>query len=1595
MNMKKNLLQCLAFGLIALFGLAGQMSAQFVINATGTPFAINFNSYTGAGFQAVPTAGQLSSNNWSVGVMSDAPGTLNFGGTAFGANNDFSRGLLTAGTLASSGGAYARNIGAGDNAFWLQPAGTDFNLGSFVTLRIQNSTGAPMTALDIDYDIYFINDQLRSSLLNFSWSTDNTNWNPVPALDYSTACGAPLSTALQVVSRGIGITGINVADGGFFYVRWTGGDNPGCAQAGNRDEYGLDNITMSIPQAATPTFNFLNATTTVNEGAGTMTATVTLSQTTDCTLAVNLSGTSTATNATDFTYSNPQTIIAVQGGPVSFDVTFPIIDDNAPELTETVVLTLGSITGNCAAGANNTFTGSISPNDLPSLSNLAIVELMYNPAESGTDSTEFLEIYNNNPTSVDLIGSSINLGVVYTFPVSTVVPAGGRVVLCNNLNAFNNRYPGAPGPVFQWTSGALDNAGEPVRFVNAFGQVIDSVNYDDLAPYPTSPNGNGPSLVLCSPTANNLLANNWYAATAQNWGIVNTRTVLANPGAADPGVTCPPTNFGFTPAAGSAAENAGTASYTVTLSSPADCSVDVTLQPSSATLGLDFTFVSPQTVTFTAGGGTAQTLQFNIIDDVLPEATEQVVLTLSNPQGGCSLGAATTFTLTIPQNDIQPVSNLVITEIMYNSPEAGTDTLEFVEIYNANATPVNLLGCYINDAFQYSFPNITMNAGQYLVLCVNANAFQNVYGTPATQWFSGALSNSGEAITLRDGLNNIIDQVTYSNVAPWPTQANGLGRSLVLCSPTADIALASNWFGASTATGDVINNQTLRANPGAADPGVFCFQTPDISFIGTFIDVNETVGTVTLTLQYNGYSNAATSVNIGLNPISTASNGLDFTFTNPTTVTFPAFTVPGTTQTVTIPVLVDALTEGNETIVLNLANATNGATLSNTTYTVTILCSIGSNVIFVNDNAIGANDGSTWNNAFTSLQPALAAATAGDEIWVAQGTYRPTTTLDRNISFVLKADVSIYGSFPDNGGCTLNDRLPFFASVLSGNIGNLGSNADNSYRVITGTNIGSNVNIDRFVIRDGNSNQNGGGLYLLANGAGQTCSPNINDCSICFNNSTLLGGGVGILATNGGVANPSFTMGEIVFNNAANGGAGLAAIGQTGGSATINLGNSVYVGSNNTPRVGGGVALWTNAGGTTTLNANTATLANNTATRNGGGLYAYARQASSAFVSFNNVTVSGNTAANGAGAYLHGQGGAIDATVVGGTVSNNNAPSGIGAGFAAYAEILGGSVAFDAIGTTFSNNNASTGGAVALYALKGASVDNQLLNTRFFNNTAALRGGAVAYSNTTGSMNSVAVNTIATGNTSANGGALSFAASSPVAQTMDWTNASFNGNTASIRGNHAYLTGSSSVSATNSVFWNGPAVSLNQSFALDNTSSFVFNNCLLDVPTCGNIANGTGTATCNNVLYNVDPLFTNAPSDLTLQMGSPAIDAGQAVGLGVDINGTPRPQGNGFDLGAYEYMPVMPRLAIAETTEATAPNLYPNPTTGNFTLAFDRELTGLAQVFDLQGRLVATQALNGTNQVQFDLSTQASGTYMVRVTSGETITTSKVIVHKP
>ncbi len=165
-------------------------------------------------------------------------------------------------------------------------------------------------------------------------------------------------------------------------------------------------------------------------------------------------------------------------------------------------------------------------------------------------------------------------------------------------------------------------------------------------------------------------------------------------------------------------------------------------------------------------------------------------------------------------------AQVVITEIMYNPPEPGTDTLEYIELHNHGSSAVNLEGWKFTAGVTHTFPaGASLAANGYLVLTINATALKTILNVQnAIKWDGGALSNSGEAIVLADNNGTKIDSVKYGNAAPWPVEANGNGHSITLCDPSLDNADPANWVAATSPMGVVVNGKDMYGNPGAGCP---------------------------------------------------------------------------------------------------------------------------------------------------------------------------------------------------------------------------------------------------------------------------------------------------------------------------------------------------------------------------------------------------------------------------------------------------------------------------------------------------------------------------------------------------------------------------------------------------------------------------------------------------------------------------------------------------------------------------------------------------------------------------------------------------------
>ena len=178
-----------------------------------------------------------------------------------------------------------------------------------------------------------------------------------------------------------------------------------------------------------------------------------------------------------------------------------------------------------------------------------------------------------------------------------------------------------------------------------------------------------------------------------------------------------------------------------------------------------------------------------------------------------------------------------ITELMYAPAPAtaaeiaagyasidGAEDFEFVELQNIGTTTLALQGLAFTNGVSFTFPNVSLAAGQYIVACSDPAAFAIRYGSTILQneyganWlseagYSGHFNNGGEEVTL-DSPGGIIEDFSYSN--SWYPQTDGEGFSLVVQSASAALSLlasSSGWEAGGTPNGTPGSAETVALPP--------------------------------------------------------------------------------------------------------------------------------------------------------------------------------------------------------------------------------------------------------------------------------------------------------------------------------------------------------------------------------------------------------------------------------------------------------------------------------------------------------------------------------------------------------------------------------------------------------------------------------------------------------------------------------------------------------------------------------------------------------------------------------------------------------------
>lgn len=148
----------------------------------------------------------------------------------------------------------------------------------------------------------------------------------------------------------------------------------------------------------------------------------------------------------------------------------------------------------------------------------------------------WLELHNKGTSATDLTGWRVDDGVDFTFASGTSIPAGGRLVVANDMTLFAAAHPGVTvvGPL----ANGFSRSGERIVLRDAAGNVADSVSYHDSGRWPGAADGGGSSLELRDVRSDNTAAESWAASDESSRASWQTYTYRAT-AAADGG----PTNF--------------------------------------------------------------------------------------------------------------------------------------------------------------------------------------------------------------------------------------------------------------------------------------------------------------------------------------------------------------------------------------------------------------------------------------------------------------------------------------------------------------------------------------------------------------------------------------------------------------------------------------------------------------------------------------------------------------------------------------------------------------------------------------------------------------------------------------------------------------------------------------------------------------------------------------------------------------------------------------------------------------------------------------------------------------------------------------------
>ncbi|NNC95865.1 MAG: T9SS type A sorting domain-containing protein [Chitinophagales bacterium] len=431
---------------------------------------------------------------------------------------------------------------------------------------------------------------------------------------------------------------------------------------------------------------------------------------------------------------------------------------------------------------------------------IIINELMYNPIAAMGDpqgGIEYLELYNNESTSVNLNGYYFN-GIDFTFG-NVSIPAGGFILLSNDSAAFQLRY----GMTAREYGGFIQNMGETILLLDNTGATVDSVPYENDDPWPITPNGMGPSMNLCSPFADNAAEFSWQRSNVYTGIKIDGIEIFGTPGALETCHTGPVISFVTTE--DEFYESAGMSEVYLSIdnNNPSSTGVFATAKGLGANIPNDVNTAN-QNLTFFGNSTTLLALPFEVIDDTMVESTERFMFSLSGPSNN-ALITTDSIVISIIDNDGPVDKNIILTGVWEAAMGFGGGT-NGVELYTRAA--INDLSEYGlgsatngggSDGIEYTFPEVPWPANSRIYVTNDSADFHDFFGFAADfvtgGGFGGFAFNGNDAIELFE-IGTVIDLFGIIDVdgtgEAWE-YSDGWAYRMDTTGPDCDVFVPGNW----------------------------------------------------------------------------------------------------------------------------------------------------------------------------------------------------------------------------------------------------------------------------------------------------------------------------------------------------------------------------------------------------------------------------------------------------------------------------------------------------------------------------------------------------------------------------------------------------------------------------------------------------------------------------------------------------------------------------------------------------------------------------------------------------------------------------------